>query len=444
MLSLLTVPRASTPECRDATDGAQIGPDRFGARFRALVRNAHDLTVVADPAGRLLYLSPSVTPMLGYPSANLSALASLRLVRPLDRRRIMAAFRLVRFSPAARPTIEVQVRHRNGSWRWLEMRLSNLLADPSIRGVVLNIRDITDRKQAELALMEATEQFRLSFENAPIGMAMTSIEPGTPLQWLRVNQALADMLGSSRQELASHTVAELTHPDDIAADDEAVARYQRGEATSFATVKRYRHADGHWIWVQLQTNLVTSGSAQRYVISQMLDITERRAAEARLTFLALHDPLTGLANRRLLFDRLSIALTRADRSGHVVAVFYIDLDGFKRINDTYGHDRGDDALLQVASRLRAHVRDSDTLARLGGDEFVLVADDLAEPDDAAGIAVRIGDSLRPPLWFDGIGHVVVSASVGMAVAPRGGDATEVLARADAAMYAAKQRRRLGL
>lgn len=414
------------------------------ARFRALVRNSHDLTVVADPAGRVLYLSPSITPMLGYGATDLSALASIRLVHPEDRHRVLTTFRLVRFSPAAHPTAEVRVRHRNGSWRWLEMTMTNLLADTSVRGLVLHIRDVTDRKHAELALIEATEQFRLSFENAPIGMAMTNIAPGTPLRWVRVNQALADMLGYSRHELEARTVAEMTHPDDVAADIAAVARYQRSEATSFTTVKRYRHADGRWIWVQLQTNLIANDGGHRwYVISQMLDITERRAVEDRLTFLALHDPLTGLANRRLLHDRLSLALARAARSGHSVAVFYIDLDGFKDVNDSYGHDQGDETLLQVASRLRAEVRECDTLARVGGDEFVLVADGLAGPADAAAIAHRIGASLRSPLVLDGVGELSITASVGVATSGAGAGATTLLRQADAAMYDVKQRRRRG-
>jgi diguanylate cyclase (GGDEF)-like protein/PAS domain S-box-containing protein len=318
--------------------------------------------------------------------------------------------------------------------------MSNLLADKAVRGIVLNIRDITDRKQVELALAQATEQFRSSFENAPIGMALTSIDLEAPGRWLRVNQALADMLGYSRTELEGTKFERFTDPATRTADVEALSQLRRGETTSFTTVKRYRHADGHWIWVHLQTSTVAGNDGPRdYVISQMLDITERRAAEERLTFLALHDPLTGLANRRLLFDRLSVALARAERSGRLVAVLYVDLDDFKGVNDAWGHDVGDQLLLHVARRLRELTRDADTLARLGGDEFVLVAEDLAEMSQAQRIAARIADSLRQPYDLPGAGVVAMSASVGVGLAEPGADADAVVRRADAAMYEAKER-----
>jgi PAS domain S-box-containing protein len=326
---------------------------RSEARFRALVRNSHDLTVVTDLNGQILYVSPSITRLLGYVPAELATLGPIHLIHSDDREPMLVAFRLVRFSPAAHPTVEVRAQHHDGSWRWLELTMSNLLADKSVQGLVLNIREITDRKQAELALAQATEQFRSSFENAPIGMALTSIGSEAPGRWLRVNQALADMLGYSRAELEGRTFEQFTHPDTKAADKVALSQLRTGETTSFTTVKRYRHADGHWIWVHLQTSTVAGNDGPRdYVISQMLDITERRAAEERLTFLALHDPLTGLANRRLLFDHLSVALARAERSGRLVAVLYVDLDAFKAVNDAWGHDVGDQLLLQVAGRLR--------------------------------------------------------------------------------------------
>jgi diguanylate cyclase (GGDEF)-like protein/PAS domain S-box-containing protein len=396
--------------------------------------------LVSDPNGRTLYVSPSVTRILGYATSEFPQLDG-HLVHPDDRERVLNAFRLARFSPATRPTAELRARHRDGSWRWLEMAISNLLADPAIQGLVFNIRDITDRKSAEAALGQASEQFRLSFENAPIGMCLTSIDPATEGWLLRVNQAMADMLGYTRQELEGRTIGQITHPDDQAADQAAMARFQSNQATTFGTEKRYRHADGHWIWVLLQTNMVAGDDGpQKYVISQMLDITERRAADERLRFLALHDPLTGLANRRLLLDRLSLALARATRSGRMVAVLYLDLDRFKDINDSLGHDHGDQLLLQAAARLEEVVRETDTLARLGGDEFVLVADDLEDPAEAVAVARRIQESFDRPFDLGGL-PVAAGASVGIAMATGDTDPKTLLRHADAAMYQAKKRGR---
>lgn len=419
--------------------------DRTDEQFRALVRNSHDLTVVTDASGRPLYVSPSVTRILGYVPADFTSASRLDLIHPADSDAVIGALRLAQFSPATHPTAEFRARHRDGSWRWLDMVVNNLLADASIRGLVFNIRDISDRKQAELALAEATEEFRLAFENAPIGMSLTSIAPATEGCLLRVNQAMADMLGYTRAGLEGRTIGQLSHPDDRSADLAALIRFQSNRATTYSIDKRYRHADGHWVWVHLQVSMVARDEQpetgpRSYVISQMLDITERRAAEERLTFLALHDPLTGLANRRLLLDRLSVALARAARSGQGVAVFYLDLDHFKAVNDSLGHEQGDQLLRQVGSRLGALVRDTDTLARLGGDEFVLVADGLADSDEAEGIAVRIEQAFyRPFQLSDGV-TISVTTSVGVATAGGGADVDPptFLRQADAAMYQAKQ------
>jgi diguanylate cyclase (GGDEF)-like protein/PAS domain S-box-containing protein len=259
---------------------------------------------------------------------------------------------------------------------------------------------------------------------------------------LRVNDAMADLLGFTREELEGRTVGQLSHPDDRAADEAAMARFQTNQSFSFATEKRYRHADGHYIWVQLQSSMVASDTGpRRFVISQLLDITERRVAEERLTFLVLHDPLTGLANRRLLLDRLSLALARTARSGRLVAVLYLDLDRFKSINDSLGHDFGDQLLLQASSRLSELVRDADTLGRLGGDEFVLVADDLASASDALVIAQRIQESFDKPFELAGGVEVSVTASVGVAVAAGAEDPQTLLRQADEAMYQAKEQGR---
>jgi diguanylate cyclase (GGDEF)-like protein/PAS domain S-box-containing protein len=259
---------------------------------------------------------------------------------------------------------------------------------------------------------------------------------------LRVNDAMADMLGYTREELEGRTIAQITHPDDRAADLVAMARFQTKQTLSFTTEKRYLHADGHAIWVQLQSSMVAADDGPRkYVISQMLDITERRAAEERLTFLALHDPLTGLANRRLLLDRLSVALARTPRSGRKVAVLYLDLDRFKTVNDSLGHDHGDQLLLQASARLSELVREADTLCRLGGDEFVLVADDLAGPDEALVIARRIQESFNKPFDLPGGIRVSVTASVGVALGAAATDPKTLLRHADEAMYQAKQQGR---
>lgn len=168
------------------------------------------------------------------------------------------------------------------------------------------------------------------------------------------------------------------------------------------------------------------------------DISERRAFEDQLTQQAFLDPLTGLANRNLFMVRLEHALLRADRHGRSLAVLFLDLDDFKLINDTLGHDGGDLLLIEVARRLRASLRQEDTLARLGGDEFTALLEDLSDPADAARVAERIRQRLQRPISIGGR-EVRVSFSIGIAVRrPGGPDPGDLLRQADIAMYRAKQ------
>src|SRR3954452_20985503 len=167
------------------------------------------------------------------------------------------------------------------------------------------------------------------------------------------------------------------------------------------------------------------------------DVTERRAVALDAAHRATHDPLTGLPNRSLLADRLAHAVARVGRHPSPLAVLFMDLDHFKSANDTYGHPFGDELLVQVAERLASVVRPGDTLARFAGDEFVLLCEDLATPEDAERIVLRVLDSLERPLLVQGR-EVVQTASVGLAVAEPGADASDLLARADGALLDAKE------
>ena len=169
------------------------------------------------------------------------------------------------------------------------------------------------------------------------------------------------------------------------------------------------------------------------------DITDRLAVERQLTHLALHDALTGLPNRRLLFDRLDVALARADRSGEALGVLFIDLDGFKPINDIHGHDVGDEVLVIVARRIAECLRPSDTVARLGGDEFAVLCEHVMDRRGAGLVAERVADSIARPIVTAGL-ELSVTASIGVTLTRTASerDPAAVLRIADAAMYRAKQ------
>lgn len=204
-----------------------------------------------------------------------------------------------------------------------------------------------------------------------------------------------------------------------------------------------RRQDGTLVWLSVNAQPASLGldDAPDGAIVSFRDITTQKQAESSLAYRAHHDSLTGLPNRLLFIDRLQSAINRAWRHGTRVAVFFIDLDNFKVINDSLGHTAGDGVLQAVAPRLQSSLRQSDTVARLGGDEFVALAEELSEPADAATIASKLLKTLAQPLAVSGR-ETFVSASIGIAYYPADGeDAQTLLSKADAAMYGVKQRGR---
>jgi diguanylate cyclase (GGDEF)-like protein/PAS domain S-box-containing protein len=286
------------------------------------------------------------------------------------------------------------------------------------------------------ALAESEARFRLALENAPIGIALV----GTEGSWLHVNPALTQMFGYSEDELRELTWQQITHPEDVAVDQALVDQTLAGEIEHYSMEKRYLRADGRVIWGLLTVGLVRDPAGEpRYFISQIEDVTERHAADARLRALALHDSLTDLPNRNLLIGRLDELLAHPGAKASV-AVLYLDLDRFKVVNDSLGHLAGDELLRLVAQRIATVTRPGDTVARLGGDEFAVVCTELDSLDTAIAIAQRLLDGVSEPLIVAGR-EVVTTASIGIAMA-RPNDTSETLLRnADVAMYQAKQRGR---
>jgi diguanylate cyclase (GGDEF)-like protein/PAS domain S-box-containing protein len=270
------------------------------------------------------------------------------------------------------------------------------------------------------AVSAAGPDYRDVFLQSPVAMAVLD-HAGRIVE---LNPAAGRLLGSEPGELRGRPLHELAAPDDA------------GRLRLGTTERRLRHARGHDLWVVASAVELPGGVRQTLVCLD--DATARRNTERLLLHAALHDSLTNLPNRRLLRDRLDTALARAERTERTVAVLFLDLDGFKDVNDTYGHDAGDEVLVGVAAAIHGALRSCDTVARLGGDEFVVVCEDVDEDHDVTRLAQRLVDEIERPITVQG--HALrVRTSIGIAVAGSpAGSGDELLRAADLAMLRAKQ------
>ena len=293
---------------------------------------------------------------------------------------------------------------------------------------------IAEQERISQALKESEEYFRTAFDNAA-GMAV--IDPDG--RWRQVNESLCNMLGYTEEELLENGFQSITHPNDLGNDLANLYQLLEGKIPGYQLEKRYKHKIGETVWVLQSASLIRDAENNpRHVIFQIQDITDRKKAEEQIHHAAFHDALTGLPNRTLFADRLSMAVERAKRTAAFkFAVIFVDLDRFKIVNDSLGHDMGDKLLVDLSRRLEKCLRAVDTVARLGGDEFAILLDGISNNTDATDIAERIQHSLNQP--FDLEGHeFYTSASMGIAFSTEEYQRPEdILRDADTAMYKAK-------
>jgi diguanylate cyclase (GGDEF)-like protein/PAS domain S-box-containing protein len=351
--------------------------------------------------------------------------------------RLLALLELA-FAGAAYAVVLAVRSHPDASTRWLLLTGALLLVGVLFRRLVAELeRSIVHVRDREEELRQAEERFRSSFDDAAIGMALVGLDG----RWFRVNDALSRITGYSQDELVGMSFRDVTPADDVGADEDALAALVAGDRETFHAEKRYVRSDNTIVWIALSVSTVRDSEGKpQHLISQMQDITARKAAERELAERALHDPLTGLPNRLLFGDRVEVALARIERTGWPVAVFFIDLDRFKLVNDSLGHAVGDRMLAEVAQRLERIVRPADTVARFGGDEFTLLCENTGE-QAASMVAERILAAVEEPVLIDGR-ELFVNASIGIAVVRDHRVKAEGMLRdADAAMYRAKDQGR---
>ena len=397
-----------------------------------VVQNFSEIVMVVDPDGTLGYASPAFERILGYDPGEALGKNVLDFVHPDDLPRVREETERVISggAPGGTKALEYRIRHKDSSWRWMEGAAVRV-DDPAVRGIVLNARDMTERKEAE-------ERYRTLVEQIPV-IAYIDRADGTVTP-LYTSPQIEGLLGYNLEEASSGRLwRERLHPEDrervLAADD----LFEKEGEERFREEYRLLSKSGSVVWVLEDAVLVKDATTGTPLYWQgiLYDITERKEAEEWLEHRAFHDPLTDLPNRQLLFDRLGHALARTERSGSGVAVLFMDLDRFKVVNDSLGHQAGDRLLVVASERLKECLRPEDTLARFGGDEFVVLVEDLESPEQAIRVAERLIECLEDPFVLEGW-ELFVRASVGIAfgMAPMK-SAEDLLRDADTAMYRAK-------
>ncbi|HEY4998210.1 MAG TPA: diguanylate cyclase, partial [Usitatibacter sp.] len=331
---------------------------------------------------------------------------------------------------------DTQRQHRDGHLIDASITLAPVYDEQGrVNGTMGTVIDISRRKQAEAALRESEAHLRLAMDAAQLGMWYWECDTDR----FTYSDGLNVLFGRPGESpLVDYRVLkECLHPEDRELFDAAM-RHTIKQGEDFQVDYRVVWPDGsvHWITNRGQVHRAPDGHAQR-VIGVAMNITERKLAEQRIAHMAHHDALTGLPNRVLLRDRIQQAIAHAHREGTQIAVLFLDLDHFKTINDSLGHQLGDRLLQSVASRILVCVREGDTVSRVGGDEFVIVIPGIGAASDASAVASKILEVLSAAFHLHG-NDLHVAASIGISLYPADGSDAETLMRnADTAMYHAK-------
>jgi diguanylate cyclase (GGDEF)-like protein/PAS domain S-box-containing protein len=405
---------------------------RAETALRRLVKAVETVDIgitVTDLQGRIVYTNPAEARMHGYTTDELVG-RSAHLLAPPPVRRGLTPRRLKELKGWRREGVNVR---KDGTLFPVQL-VSDAVTDTSgfPIGVVTCCVDISERKQAEDALRASEARYRKLFERNLAGVYRATAA-GVILE---CNDALVRMLGwSGQEEVRARRVADLYFRR---ADLERFMQDLRRLGSLASYELRLRRRDGSVAWVLASASLLQEAGGTEIVEGTLVDVTDRKQVQQELEFQAHHDPLTGLPNRTLLEERLSLALDHAGKSGSGLAVLYLDLDHLKVINDTLGHDAGDALLRGLAEGVTGCLRREDTVARIGGDELVVLLPAVRTQGEAARVAQKILEAIAKGFEFEGH-ELFVTASAGIALFPQDGtDAGVLQKRADDALYRAKQ------
>ncbi len=401
-------------------------------RFRSFAENAYDVIWTIDLLGNFTYVSPSVEDQSGFTPEEVLAL-NVRDVVAADRRELLEEMiaHVRDHGTLARRRLELEQPTRFGRSIWTDIVVDVIADEWGTPREILGItRDVTEQRRVREELRTRVAAIEAAAD------AVMITDPDGAVQYL--NPAFARLTGYTQSDLLG-VVPRPLRRDERGAElaEEVWARLRAGEVWSGELYNRHRNGTFYTSVASISPVRDESGRII-HLVGISRDISDRKALEAELTRLAHYDALTGLPNRTLFFDRLHERIRQARRSGEGLALLFLDLDGFKPVNDELGHESGDEALRAIAERFSRVVRESDTVARMAGDEFAVLLGPMPHPTDAHRVAEKLVAALAAPIPLSA-GERTIGVSVGIALFPdHATEADALLKCADQAMYGAKR------
>ena len=406
--------------------------------FSTTLRCVGDAVIATDTEGKIKFINPaaeislglSLDEVMGLSVEDVMVLEDARTGMPVE----CPALRALRHNCPVGIEFGTLVVGKNGKKLPIDDSAAPIRDDSGdVLGAVVVFRDVTDRLVAEVSVRQSEERFHKAFSFAPVGMALVGMDG----RFLQVNGAICSLLERDEVELLQMYQSDLTNPSDTVNERAKLNEVMTGQSATVEFEKRYQTRSQKNIWVLVSVSLLTQSDQPFCYLYQIHDLTQRKETESRLAQLAHFDALTGLANRTKLWEEADKQIMAAKRKSEQFAVIFIDLDHFKQVNDSLGHEVGDHLLQEVADRLQASVRETDCVARLGGDEFVLLLPNIQSEEDISAITNKIwAQFIKPVILADQ--KMTIGLSMGVSLFPEDGlDAKTLLRCADSALYHAK-------